>query len=101
RWVIAAPRLVAINPLFWGRADAGTPSLIFWSSCGGGESRLTPNDRATAWIAGDCAKRLYPGVGGWRTATRLMVGAISLRSSSHFPLIPNSAVVKPVAFPPG
>src|ERR1700694_836870 len=35
------------------------------------------------------------------TAARLTRGAMSLSSSSHFPLRPNSATVKPVAFPPG
>src|SRR5262249_60964712 len=35
------------------------------------------------------------------TAARLMPGAISLRISSHFPLVPYSNVVKPVALPPG
>src|SRR6516164_7744920 len=87
--------------MFGERANAVTPSLIWRSSCRVSESRSTPNDGATAWIAANCPMLLDPEVGSWRTATRLMVGAISLRSSSHFPLIPNSAVMNPVAFPPG
>jgi hypothetical protein len=35
------------------------------------------------------------------TAARLTAGAISLSSSSHFPLMPYSKRVKPVALPPG
>jgi hypothetical protein len=35
------------------------------------------------------------------TATRFTLGAISLSSSSHFPAIPNSYMVNPVALPPG
>ena len=40
----------------------------------------------------------------WRsriTAARVTRGAICLSSSSHFPLMPNSNWVKPVALPPG
>jgi len=35
------------------------------------------------------------------TATRVTLGAISLRSSSHFPLVLYSNGVNPVALPPG
>jgi hypothetical protein len=35
------------------------------------------------------------------TATRVTLGAISLSSSSDFPLMLNSRAVKPVALPPG
>ena len=35
------------------------------------------------------------------TAARVTPGAISLSSSSHFPLMPYSNRVKPVALPPG
>jgi hypothetical protein len=35
------------------------------------------------------------------TATRLTLGAMSLSSSSHFPLKPNSDDKNPVALPPG
>jgi hypothetical protein len=35
------------------------------------------------------------------TATRVTLGAISLSSSSHFPLRLNSDAAKPVALPPG
>ena len=55
---------------------------------------------STAWIT---PNRATPeGVAASRrTATRVMPGAISLRSSSHFPLVPYSNEVKPVALPPG
>ena len=36
-----------------------------------------------------------------RTATRFSAGAISLRSSNHFALMPYSNKTKPVALPPG
>ena len=39
--------------------------------------------------------------GSRRTATRVTRGAISLSSSSHFPLMLNSNEVNPVALPPG
>ena len=42
------------------------------------------------------------GQGGSRmTAMRVTPGAISLSTSSHFPLMPYSKLVKPVALPPG
>jgi hypothetical protein len=40
-------------------------------------------------------------VGSRRTAARVTPGAICLSSSSHFPLMPYSKLVKPVALPPG
>ncbi len=39
--------------------------------------------------------------GSRRTAARVTRGAISLSSSSHFPLMPYSKIVNPVALPPG
>jgi hypothetical protein len=56
----------------------------------------TPNDGATVWIA---AKPPDPaGTEGSRiTATRVILGAISFSSSSHFPLMLNSNELKPVA----
>ena len=39
--------------------------------------------------------------GSRRTAARVTRGAISLSSSSHFPLMRYSKIVKPVALPPG
>jgi hypothetical protein len=39
--------------------------------------------------------------GSRRTAARVTRGATSLSSSSHFPLIPYSKIVNPVALPPG
>ena len=60
----------------------------------------TPNDGATDWIAAN-----WPipaaSAGSRRTAARVTPGAISLSSSSHFPLMPYSYWVKPVALPPG
>ena len=35
------------------------------------------------------------------TATRVTLGAISLSNSSHFPPMVYSAIMKPVALPPG
>ena len=40
-------------------------------------------------------------VGSRSTAARLRLGTNSLRSSSHFPLMPYSKFVNPVMFPPG
>jgi hypothetical protein len=59
-----------------------------------------PNDGATAWIA---ATWPWPPAmaGSRRTATRATPGAISLSSSSHFPLMPYSNWTNPVALPPG
>ena len=42
-----------------------------------------------------------PWVGSRRTAARVTFGAICLSSSSHFPPMLYSAVMKPVALPPG
>src|SRR5262249_14333847 len=43
-----------------------------------------------------------PGLAGSRsTAARVISGAMSLSSSSHFPPMLYSKLVKPVAFPPG
>ena len=60
----------------------------------------TPNDGATDWIAPNWP---IPAVmaGSRRTAARVTPGAICLSSSSHFPLMPYSNAVKPVALPPG
>src|SRR5262245_48498737 len=44
---------------------------------------------AAAWVASR------------RTATRVTPGAICLSSSSHFPPMLNSQIMKPVALPPG
>src|SRR5262249_23540089 len=60
----------------------------------------TPSDGATDWITAN-----WPipeaTVGSQRTATRVTLGAICLRSSSHLPLKLLSNCMKPDAFPPG
>src|SRR5262245_55103412 len=60
----------------------------------------TPNDGATDWMAPNCP---VPAAiaGSRRTATRVTLGAISLRSSSHFAPMLYSNKTKPVALPPG
>jgi len=60
----------------------------------------TPNDGATAWTAPNCP--IPEATAGSRSiAARATRGAISFSSSSHFPLIPYSNIVNPVALPPG
>src|SRR5262249_42978838 len=60
----------------------------------------TPNDGATAWMAPSwplpeaCLESR-------NTATRVRPGAISLSSSNHFPSMPYSVKLNPVALPPG
>src|SRR5262249_14847537 len=60
----------------------------------------TPNDGATAWMAPSwplpeaCLESR-------NTATRVRPGAISLSSSNHFPPMPYSVKLNPVALPPG
>src|SRR5262244_4584858 len=70
------------------------------ASCTSIARSSTPKDGATDWIAphwpvpeGMAASR--------RTATRVTGGAISLSSSSHFPLRLYSNIKKPVTLPPG
>src|SRR5215467_7895319 len=60
----------------------------------------TPSVGATDWIAPNCP---IPAAmaGSRRTATRVTLGAISLRSSSRFTPMPYSNKTKPVALPPG
>src|SRR5437763_16091544 len=60
----------------------------------------TPSDGATDWSA---ANWPIPAdiAGSRRIAVRVMVGMICLSSSSHFPVVPYSKAVKPVALPPG
>src|SRR5215471_5251522 len=60
----------------------------------------TPNDGATDWMAPNCPVPAAM-AGSRRTATRVTLGAISLRSSSHFAPMLNSNKTKPVALPPG
>ena len=58
------------------------------------------SDGAAAWITPNWP--IPVGVPGSRkTAARVTPGAICLSSSSHFPLMPYSKLMKPVALPPG
>ena len=61
---------------------------------------LHPERRRSGLDDGELAD---PGgdAGSRRTAARVTPGAISLSSSSHFPLMLNSNSMKPVALPPG
>ena len=96
----ANPLDVTINPLFDPRANAVTSRSISLASRMSTGLNSTPNDGATDWIE---ANWPIPAgmVGSRRTAARVTPGAISLSSSSHFPLMPYSKVVNPVALPPG
>jgi hypothetical protein len=60
----------------------------------------TPTDGAKAWIAPHWPIPAVM-VGSRRTAARVTFGAISLSSSSHFPLMRNSNRTNPVVLPPG
>ena len=60
----------------------------------------TCSEGATDWIAPSMPKPVAA-VGSRRTAARVTRGAISLSSSIHFALMPNSNRVNPVALPPG
>jgi hypothetical protein len=60
----------------------------------------TPNEDAADWIAPNWPVPAAM-AGSRSTATRVTRGAISLSSSNHFPLMPYSNKVKPVALPPG
>src|SRR5262249_55852148 len=64
----------------------------------GSDFNSTPNDGATLWIAANCDERFR---GSCRTATCVMLGAISLSNSNHCALVPYSPVLKPVALLPG
>ena len=63
----------------------------------------SPPPRASGAAPCNAANWAIPGprVGSRITAARVMRGAISLSSSSHFPLMLYSNAVKPVALPPG
>ncbi len=59
-----------------------------------------PSDGAIAWMMPNTA--IPTGLAVSRIiAARVTLGAISLSSSSHFPPMPYSRVVKPVMLPPG
>ena len=53
----------------------------------------------TAWIAPNCP--MPDATAGSAGPPRVAPGAISFSSSSHFPLMPYSKIVNPVALPPG
>src|SRR5262249_40110247 len=82
------------------RANAVTARSISPASRRSTAVNSIPSDGATAWIAPNCP--IPEATAGSRsTATRVTRGAISLSTSSHFPLMPYSKIMKPVALPPG
>jgi hypothetical protein len=91
---------VTIKPSFAERAKpviARSISVVSWTPSG---RSSTPNVGATNWIAPNWPAPAA--ISGSRmTPTRVTRGAICLSSSSHFPLMPYSAAVKPVALVPG
>src|SRR6516165_3507585 len=89
-----------IRPPFGERAKAVMPRSISSASRTPTGVGSIPSDGATVWIAANPPEPA--GTEGSRmTATRVTRGAISLSSSTHFPLRLNSDEVKPVALPPG
>jgi hypothetical protein len=89
-----------IRPPFAERANAVIPRSISSAPRTPTGVNSTPNVGATVWIAASPPEPA--GTAGSRiTATRITRGAISLSSSSHFPLMLNSKEVKPVALPLG
>jgi hypothetical protein len=60
----------------------------------------SPNDGGADWIASHWPSPADM-AGSRSTAACVTPGAISLSNSSHFPPMPYSNVVKPVALPPG
>src|SRR5436190_5705181 len=89
-----------IRPPFESAANSVTARSISAAVCTPSGIILTPNDGAAA----SAARRnpMFTGVSGCRTnPTRLILGAISLNSSSHFPPIAGSKTEKPVRFPLG
>ena len=91
---------VTIRPSFAERLKAVTARSISPASRKPIGRNSTPNEGATDWIAPN-----WPApeaISGSRiTPTRVTRGATSLSSSSHFPLMPYSNAVKPVALVPG
>ena len=101
RWTAAPELPVTIRPPFELRANAATSRSISPASRTSIGVNSTPNDGgAMAWIAAN-----WPipaaSAGSRRMAIRVRLGAISLNSSSHFPLGLYSNAVNPVALPPG
>src|SRR6266545_4085979 len=91
---------VTTRPPFGLRANATRARSISPTSRVSIALNSTADDDAMDWIAAN-----WPipaaSAGSRRTAARVMWGAISLSSSSHFPLMPYSNAVNPVALPPG
>ena len=90
---------VTIRPPFGARAKAASSALSRRHRAVD-RGQLHAKRRSHGLDCGELADSEDIG-GSRRTATRVTRGAICLSSSSHFPLMPNSKVVKPVALPPG
>src|SRR5215475_7182357 len=95
-----APLDVAIRPPCAERAKAVTARSISTASRTSIGLTSTLRGSATAWITPNWAIAAEF-VGSRRTATRVTSGAISLSSSSHFPPMLYSEIMKPVVLPPG
>jgi hypothetical protein len=92
---------VTIRPPFDPRANAATSRSISPASRTSIGLNSTPNDGgAMAWIAANWPIPVAT-AGSRRMAIRVRLGAISLSSSSHFPLRLYSNSVNPVALPLG
>src|SRR5262249_36160914 len=95
-----SPPAVMIRPPLGLPTKAATARSISPASRTSIGFNSTPNDGATAWMAPSwplpeaCLESR-------NTATRVRPGAISLSSSNHFPLMPYSVKLNPVALPPG
>src|SRR5262245_18813730 len=94
------PPVVTIKPPLGARANAAmvrSISPVLRISIG---LSSTPNDPAALWMAANWATEEVK-VGSRRIAARVTRGAISLSSSTDFPLVLYSDNIKPVALPPG
>src|SRR5215472_2476331 len=95
-----SPPVVMIRPPLGLLTKAATARSISPASRTSIGFNSTPNDGATAWMAPSwplpetCLESR-------NTATRVRPGAISLSNSNHFPLMPYSVKLNPVALPPG
>jgi hypothetical protein len=101
RWITDPWLAVTIRPPFRSRANATIARSISPGSRTSIGVNPTPNDAgAIAWITAN-----WPipaaSAGSRRTAARVKLGAISLSSSSHFPLRLYSNARNPVMLPPG
>jgi hypothetical protein len=91
---------VKIRPPFGWRAKAVIACSISLASRKPIGVNSTPIDGAMNWMAPNWPLPAAM-AGSRRIAARVTPGAISLSSSSHFPLMPYSNRIKPVALPPG